>query len=395
MTRKALIDKSLSGVVKWLGAIVLILVVAIVFLVKTQISELKNCNEKADNTIKRVDIVRASDNNKRNDQSAMVELDDGRLVIAYSHFGESSRDDDKSSIYYQISTDNGNSWSAEKELVEAINLGSYVPSFFKKPDGNILMVFFVRDSDAPYKSSIWQIEFSADLSSSVSKAKIILPASGYFPIASDRLFFDKKSNLLLMPYPFLVEGPATSTLSNYKTKILVSNNYGDNWTDSGVIIDGFRNEKGFGGALEPGIFENKDKITLYSRNMTDKIGACNLIWNGSNYEKGEEYHLEIATWNAQSTIKYSELLRGWIATYTRLNKTAGSPRSQIDIAFSDDAITWKKVFTVDDIEQVGGFMVNEPNIFIRDNMVFISYSIATKPGNYYDLKIIKLPMTIF
>lgn len=395
MNGKKIKENSIKNLLKWIGGFVLLFIVIIVYRIDVEIKEPGNCNTSVPETIKRVNVICAGDNNKRNDQSAMIKLNDGRLVIAYSHFGNASRDDDKSSIYFQISTDNGNSWSEEKELIAAIRLGSYVPSFYKKPNGNILLVFFVRESDDPYTSSLRQIEFSADLSKVVTKTKIILPATGYFPVASDRLFYDTISNRLLMPYPFLESGPGYSGKSIYKTKILVSSNFGDSWSDSGLIIDGFLNEEGFGGAAEPGLFRNRGKLTLYSRNMIEQIGACDLTWNGTNYEKGEEYNLNIATWNAQSTIKYSPLLRGWIATYTRLNKTAASPRSQIDIAFSDDAVIWEKVFTVDDIEQVGGFMVNEPNILIKNNTVFISYSIATKPGNYYDLKIVKLPMTIF
>ena len=380
---------------KWGGSLILLGLVILIAISVLKPVETKKGSGTISQNIERVTVIGASDKNKRNDQSAMIKLDNGSLVIAYSHFGDASRDDDTSSIYIQTSTDNGNTWSAEKELIAAFSLGSYVPSFYKKPNGNILVVFFVRESDNPYTSSLRQIEFSDDLSKVVAKPKIILPATGYFPIASDRLFFDEKSNLLLMPYPYLESGPGYSQKSVYRTKILTSKNLGDSWTDSGLVIDGFYNEDGFGGAGESGFFRNRGKLTLYSRNMTEKIGACDLTWNGSNYKKGEEYNLEIATWNAQSTIKYSALLRGWIATYTRLNKTAASPRSQIDVAFSDDGVTWEKVFTIDDIEQVGGFMVNEPNIFIEDNNVFISYSIATKPGNYYDLNIVKLPMTIF
>ncbi len=395
MTKKKIEESSTSKLLKWFGGFVLLVLVFIVYWIDVKISDQENCSSSVADTIERVNVISADDNNKRNDQSAMIKLDDERLVIAYSHFGEGARDTSKSSIYFQTSIDNGNTWSTEKELIAAIKLGSYVPSFYKKSNGNILVVFFVRESDNPFTSSLRQIEFSADLSKVVTKTKIILPATGYFPIASDRLFFDEKSNRLLMPYPFLESGPGYSQKSIYKTKILMSSDFGDSWTDSGVIIDGFVNDEGFGGAGEPGFFRNRGNITLYSRNMIEQIGACDLTWNGTNYEKGEEYNLNIATWNAQSTIKYSSLLRGWIATYTRLNKTAASPRSQIDVAFSDDAVTWKKVFTVDDIEQAGGFMVNEPNILIENNTVFISYSIATKPGNYYDLKIVKLPLTVF
>ncbi len=395
MRTKNINDNSLTSRLKWLGGFFILVIVIIVAFVDVQVKETRKDCPGIQKKIETINVIAANETNKRNDQSAMIKLNDGRLVIAYSHFGQSSRDIGKSSIYFQTSSDNGSTWSKEKELIETISLGSYVPSFYKRPDGTILVLFFVRESESPNISSLRQIVFSADLSTQLTKEKTIVPAPGYFPIASDRLFFDTKSNLLLMPYPLLVSGEGYSQASVYKTKIIVSSNFGDTWTDSGITINGFFNDKGFGGAGESGFFRNGEKITLYARNMIEQIGACDLTWNGKNYEKGKEYKLNIATWNAQSTIKYCDYLKGWIATYIRLNKTAASPRSQIDVAFSTDAITWKKIFTIADIEKDGGFMVNEPNIFIENHTVYISYSVSTKPGNYFDLRITKLPFSVF
>jgi len=272
---------------KWLGGLIIFVLVIVVSWVDIHIKEKTDVNQKFQQTIEWINVIQANDNNRRNDQSAMIRLDDGRLVIAYSHFGKSTRDVGNSSIYYQTSTDDGTSWSKEKELIGVIGLGSYVPSFYKKPDGTILIVFFVRESKKPNRSSLQQIVFSPDLSKKLTQNKVIIPATGYYPIASDRLFFDTKSNLLLMPYPSLISGEGYSQGSIYKTKILVSSNFGETWSDSGITIDGFTNQEGFGGAVEPGFFQNRDKITLYSRNMIEKVGACDLKWNGINYEKGE------------------------------------------------------------------------------------------------------------
>lgn len=344
--------------------------------------------------INRIDIINTSASNKRNDQSSTVRLDDGRLVVAYSHFGPGSEDLDESAVFCQFSNDNGLTWGTPQELIEPIMLGSYIPSLYKKTNGNILVVFFVREASTPvFLSSLRQIEYSPDMSTIVTPEVTILAATGYNPIGSDRLFYHSTSNRLLMPYPRLVSGLGASTNSVYESKFLVSSNEGETWTDSGLTINGFLNLDGFGGSMEPGFFQNKDKITLYSRNVVGNINACDLTWTGSAYTKGTEYKLNIGAMNAMSTIKYFPLLRCWIAAYTRLYDTPVSTRAQIDISISRDAANWNKVFTVDDILQVGGFMVNEPNIFI-DDKVYINYSKDSTNGTY-DLKSVLLPMDFF
>lgn len=341
-------------------------------------------------TVRRVMIQEHSDDNKRNDQASMIRLNDGRLVIAYSHFGPGAEDLDESSVYYQFSEDNGLTWSDAQELISPIALGSYIPSLYKKANGNVLLVFFVREQATPvFLSSLRSIEYSPDMTTIVTAMETILAADGYSPVGSDRLFYDENTDRLLMPYPVLISGLGSSTNSIYQTRFLISANEGDTWADSGLTFDGFLNLSSYGGAMEPGFFVNKDKITIYSRNIVGNINACDLTWTGSAYTKGTEYKLKIGAMNAQSSIKYVPLLRAWIASYTRLYDTPTSTRNQIDVSISRDATNWEKLLTVDDLLQVGGYMVNEPNILI-DDKIYITYSIDKTSGTY-DLKLVTIP----
>ncbi|MCK0147281.1 glycoside hydrolase [Arenibacter sp. F26102] len=352
--------------------------------------------------IKRVAIADATPENKRNDQASIIRLDDGRLLVAYGHFGGGSMDHDTSSIYFKTSEDDGDTWSHKKELISNLNLGTHLPSLYKKENGNVLVVFFVRESNDSYTSTIRQMEFSPDLTSIIKENRILVPGS-YSPTGSDRLFYDEVNNRLLMPYPEKLKGPGWSMGTLYQTKILVSDDFGDTWQDSGIIVNGFKDDRGFGGAVEAGIYKNKDRLTVFSRNITGRVGACDIVWNGKGYTKDNEYRMKLKAKNTQSSIKYVELLRGWVATHSRLvdTDTPGTyNRYQLDVSFSSNGVDWNKIFTVDDVEQVGGSTVNNVNIYIEDDQVFITYSFNDESAdnehnNTSSLKLLKLPLTVF
>lgn len=352
--------------------------------------------------IERTAIADATQENKRNDQASMVRLNDGRLLVVYGHFGLGSMDHDTSSIYFKTSVDDGDTWSLENELIPTLSLGTHLPSVYKKENGNILVVFFVRESNDSYTSSIRQMEFSPDLTLIVQENRILVPG-GYSPTGSDRLFYDEVSQKLLMPYPQKLRGPGQSIYTAYQTLILVSSDFGDSWEDSGIIVDGFLDSRGFGGAVEAGIYRNKDRLTVFSRNLSGRVGGCDIVWDGEGYSKGEEYKMNLVAKNAQSSIKYVEILRGWVATHTRLRDTDtpdSYDRYQIDVSFSDNGVDWEKIFTVDDIEQSGGTTVNNVNIYIEDTQVFITYSWNEQYGTNEhkfksSLKLLKLPLTVF
>ncbi|MCK0147284.1 exo-alpha-sialidase [Arenibacter sp. F26102] len=390
-------NKLFSQLPNWLIGVLLLGLLSIGIFMGIKSNDNQHINIKNQQTIKRVSIADASIGNSRNDQSTMIRLNDGRLLVAYSHFGSTSKDHDKSAIYFQTSADDGDTWSTKEELIATISLGTYIPSLYKKENGNVLLIFSVKESIEPNTTSIRQIEFSPDLTSTVVKEHVLV-SGGYFPTGSDRLFYDKVREKLLMPYQVLIEGPGWSVGSKYHTQVLVSGDDGDSWEDSGIIIEGFLDDKGLGGAMEPGIYKNKDRLTVYSRNLIGKVGACDIVWDGKGYSKDKEYKMRLEAKNAMSSIKYIKLIRGWIATYTRLRETdtpISYNRAQIDVSFSSNGLDWKKVFTVDDIEQVGGDMINEPNIFIEDNRVFITYSITGNVEGTYDLKLLQLPLTVF
>lgn len=94
-------------------------------------------------------IKTSSASNKRIDQSSMIRLDDGRLLVGYSNFGSGSGDTDESSVHYSTSIDNGNTWQDQGQLIAKIALGSYIPSFLSWPTGTCCACFSFAKVTAP------------------------------------------------------------------------------------------------------------------------------------------------------------------------------------------------------------------------------------------------------
>lgn len=333
------------------------------------------------NEITEYNIAPSSVTNTRNDQSSIVKLDDGTLVCGYSRFGDTPLDTAQSEVYISKSTDNGITWALGELLIAQISLGSYIPSFYKKSNGNILVVFFVREV-GPADSTIRAIEYDSTMSSIITPLYTIL-SGDYMPVASDRLFYDEKNDKLLFPYPVFVSGAGSSATAVYVSKMIYSDDEGYTWNDSGILFSGKLNTSGYGGALETGLFQNFEKITMYARNLVGSMYAIDITWNGTTYISSPSYNLGILAQNAMSSIKFDKESNLFIATYIKLKDKANGNREEIVLSTSMDALNWVEILS---IERLNGILkTNEPNIFINDEDVIVTYSSQPETSRY-DLK---------
>lgn len=349
-----------------------------------QFAAIKDVTDKS-TTFVRSNISLATPTNTRKDQSAIIRLSNGYLAIAYSNFNTTAGDTGASSIYYQISKDEGVTWEAASELIPQISIGSYIPSFYKKANGNILCVFFVRETVTPsYTSTLRQIEFSGDLQTIITPETTIL-SGGYFAVGSDRLFYDDATGRLLMPYPTMVGSDITVT----QGKMLVSTDEGATWSVSAITLPGVLNSSGIGGVMEPGIFKKETQLVYYFRTNVNSIYAYDLTASGSTYTVSSVYNIGIKSTGAMSTIKWLPLLDIYVAAYTRLNELSVLQRKVIDLSISSDGKNWGRPIQV---VNAGTKSINEPGLFFNDktSSLIVPYSFAPTPTSF-DLLSYKIP----
>lgn len=338
--------------------------------------------------------------NTRNDQPSIIEISNGRLLIAYSHFDDDSEDDSPSTIWASISDDRGQTWGTPFQLIgEVDGFGTYIPSFYKRATGEIVCVFFARVQTTPTRlSALYQIVYSEAMAIISGPTEILAP-DGYFPIGSDRLFYDELNERLLLPYPKLISGSGSSPESLYEGRLLISDDEGDTWTDGGLSIG--LNQTivgGFGGATEPGIFLNPltNQPIYYYGTLLGSWYAVQLAPFGNTYTAGTEYNTNLYGQNGFGTIKYWPERGIYLGAKVRLLNNApldNTDKTIIDLAASVDGLNWFDVFQVEDIPANGGFFALEPVIYI-DNVkdrVIVAYSASYVDPDFYYLKSSVIP----
>lgn len=319
----------------------------------------------------------------RNDQSSIIRLANGDLIAAYSRFDASFLDTEPSRVYASRSTDNGLTWGTPFMLQDIIgsNIGSYIPSLYKKSDGNILMVFFVRVTATPLESKIYKKLFDADMNPIGSEVEITMP-TGYYPFASDRLFYDEDTDKLLFPYPKLLS--IVGAIYVFEGRILESSDEGDNWTDSGIATGStVLDITGKGGPTESGIFRNPlGGLVYYYRTTIGTVNGVPLTESGGVYSFGTTYKI-MDGGDSQSTIKYWGAKKILVGSRMRNIDFGVNNRTRLDVLTSIDGISWD---VIDELDfTTGSFRLNEPTIFLDDEYCLIPYSKATLTTTSLDL----------
>ena len=62
-------------------------------------------------------VIEPAPGNPRNSEGDIIELKDGRLVLAYSRFTGGGHDDSTAHISKRVSADGGKTWTADEVLV--------------------------------------------------------------------------------------------------------------------------------------------------------------------------------------------------------------------------------------------------------------------------------------
>lgn len=342
----------------------------------------------------------ATSSNVRNDQSCIIRLTNNRLLIAYSHFGNSVVDTSTCTIWAAFSDNSGTTWGTPFKLVDiGSDPANYteIPSFYIKGNGNVILTYFIRGVTT-LTSALYCTEYSADMSSIVIGPTQILDFTGYKVVASDRLLKDSHNNLLY-PYAFLLSGTGSSTQSVFQGKMLVSANEGATWVDSGITIAGVLGTGGytaFGGVIEPGIYESpKQGLVFYYRTLLGSVYANSLTFtSGTTYTASAAFNTYLGSMNSASAIKYWSTKNMLVATAIRFigtDATIQANRLNIDVSLSNTGLDWNVVQNTAYI--ASGLVVNEPNIFIdplTGNLIN-SYSVTDSINTQYNLHSTVLP----
>lgn len=209
-------------------------------------------------------VCPTSDQNQRNSEASVVELRDGRLLLAYSEFyGADSSDHAKARISGKLSADGGRTWSESFVLQENIGgLNVMSVSLLRLNTGELAMVYCVKNSLSDCRGYIRK---SGDDGQTWSEAVCCTPPERYHCVNNDRLVQLSTGRLLV---------PASHTdhvERNYHflSCCYYSDDGGATWhKGEDVDLPGT-------GADEPGVVELRDgRVMMWLRTSLGQIYAC-------------------------------------------------------------------------------------------------------------------------
>jgi len=320
-------------------------------------------------------VCHPSSGNVRNTEASMVQLRDGRLLIAYTRFGKNGGDNDPADIAGKISSDGGRTWSDPFVLQRndgRMNVMS--ASLVRLSTGEILLGYLRKNS--PADCSFW-VRKSKDDAKTWGEEVLVTRDKAYHVVNNDRIV-ELKSGRLLVPaadYGDYRAGKPAVGVS------YISHDGGQTWRrgKGDVHLPGV-------GCQEPGVVEMKDgRVCMIIRTSLGYIYSCSSSDGGETWSDPEPTPLRSPT--APASIK---LIPGTDDLLVIWNNSASSRRVPLTSAISRDAgKTWtnfKDLERVSIADEEASFAYT--SILFTEDKVYLTYWTALPDGLGLKLKVL-------
>ena len=130
-----------------------------------------------------VKAVKTSAANPRNGEGSFIRLKDGGIMLAYSHFGGTGNDHDRSRLMCILSYDEGESWSEARELFndDQDSRNNMAASFVRLPNGELGLCYFRKSDEADGTIACMPVfRYSRDEGKTWSRLVFCTQDTGYY-----------------------------------------------------------------------------------------------------------------------------------------------------------------------------------------------------------------------
>jgi len=232
-------------------------------------------------------VAPADANNPRNSEADMLQLRDGRLLLAWTDFYGAARSDwAQARISARYSSDRGRTWGGKFTLQENIGqMNVMEPDLLRLKSGRVLLLFCRKNSEADCRP---MVRLSGDDGGTFSPPREmpITPAPSYTGFNHDRAI-QLKSGRILMPVFFTSDYRIDPHI---RSRVYYSDNEGADWKPSQTVIDIPESKAG---AQEPGVIELKDgRVLMWMRTSLGRIYKAYSADAGLSWSKPEAMELQ-------------------------------------------------------------------------------------------------------
>jgi len=217
----------------------------------------------ADEPVRTLLVIEPSKESPRNSEGDVVELKDGRLLLAYSRFTGGGSDNATAHISRRIAAAGGATWGADEVLVKNEGRENVMSvSLLRLPSGEILFLYIVKNGWDDLKGYVRR---SMDEMRTISERVCTTPAPGYHVVNNGRLM-QLSSGRLIVPaslHPNLADKRDTWVRRGTAMTFL-SDDEGRTWRAGKSRLEAPPESKS--GLQEPGVVELLDgRLLMWSR----------------------------------------------------------------------------------------------------------------------------------
>lgn len=331
-------------------------------------------------------VAPATDTNMRNSEADMLQLRDGRLMLAWIEFyTEKGSDWGPARISAMYSRDRGRTWRGKFTLQENIaTMNVMEPDLLRLKSGKILFLFCRKNSEA---DCLPMVRLSTDEARTFSHPQPlpIEPSPSYTGFNHDRAI-QLSSGRILMPLFYTTDYRVDRHI---RSRVYYSDDEGATWRPSRTILDIPASRAG---AQEPGVIELKDgRILLWLRTDQGKIYRSYSNDRGETFSEPQPMALNsvLSPQSIKRIPSTGDLLLVWnYSTRARFPLTAAISK--------DEGETWTHFRNLDqDPAHTYAYTSIE---FVKDRALFTYYAgppPAEKSGPRWNLKLKSAPVRWF
>lgn len=310
----------------------------------------------------RVVVCPSSGDNPRNSEADIVELNDGRLLLAWSRF-LGAEDHATAEIAAKISGDHGKTWGEEFTLQPNMGKQNVMSvSFLRLRSGTILFFFLQKNANDDLQVFVRESE---DEANTWSAPRRVTQGPGYHIVNNARVI-QLSNRRILIPIAY-----CRDIGTEYDQQVCFcyySDDDGISWKKSAGTVS-----LADSAAMEPGLVERSDSsLLMIIRTRLDRVYQSISTDHGDTWSNAEPMALTAPA--APSTIakipNRGDLLMIW--NNNPLGNRAGwQGRTPLTAALSDDdGATWKSIRDIE-TDPDSGFAYT--SITFSRNRAFLTY----------------------
>jgi len=338
-------------------------------------------------------VVKATAQYPRQSEASVVELADGRLLMAWIEFSVAA-DNGLSHIAAMLSSDGGVSWGERRILVATGegDLNVFSPNLLRLPDGRILFAFFRYhrlDDDVIPSSSAFAC-YSSDEGETFSDRRDLWKDRPW--TFASHVLKRLSTGRLLLPVTRQT-GRVWSPTDHEIVGCMTSDDDGESWKSPESWVD-----LPLRGAMEPHVEELRDgRVLMVMRTQLGSIFHAFSSDDGATWSKPQTTGLRAPESCPELTRlpETGDMLLTWNRGIYDPDRNHYGKRTPLSVAVSrDDGETWSHIKDIEN--DPNGCYSNPACTITREGKAILTYWATTyKPDGHMDTTAMHLKSAIF